>query len=115
MAKKKTDRESRIEAEKARLNGVLDGLDANKLAIAQSLVDRAAFIAISLQDLENDLNKNGWVEEYQNGQNQHGLKKSAAAECHISLTKNLSTITKQLMEIAPAEQRHSKLQELMQQ
>ena len=46
-------------------------------------------------------------------QTQSGWKKSAAADVHISLTKNLNTIIKQLLELVPPAQKRSKLEELM--
>ena len=90
MAKlKKT---TRIKREKERLGQIFAGLEKNKLDTCAALIDRAAFITVSLEDLEEQLNETGWVETYQNGENQSGLKKSAAADVHISLTKNLNAI-----------------------
>lgn len=93
---------------------IFAGADENRLKLAMPLIERAAYITVTLEDLEIELNKNGWTETYQNGQNQSGKKKSAAAEVHISLTKNLSTIMKQLNEIVPPAQKpRSRLEELM--
>ena len=89
-------------------------LEPNKLQTCQALIDRAAFITISLEDLETQLNEIGWTEYYQNGETQSGWKKSAAADVHISLTKNLNTIIKQLLELVPPAKQRSKLEELMQ-
>lgn len=111
MAKAK--RETRIKAERARLLDIFRDLEPNKLAACEALIARAAFITISLQDLEQQLDATGWVEEYQNGQSQSGLKKAAAADVHISLTKNLNAIMKQLLELVPPASRKSKLEELM--
>ncbi len=74
-----------------------------------SLIERAAFYTVSLEDLEAELNANGWTEVYRNGKDQEGVKRSAAADAHISITKNLTAITKQLLEICPAEVKKSKL------
>lgn len=109
----KMSKESRIKKETRRLQKIFADLDENKLSAIRALMDRLAFITVNLQDLEEDLLRDGWVEEYQNGQNQCGMKKSAAADVHISLTKNLNALTKQLMDIVPAVQRKSKLEELM--
>ena len=111
MAKAKTS--TRINREKKRLQELFKDLDPNKLKTCQALIDRAAFITISLQDLEEQLNETGWVEEYQNGENQSGRKKAAAADVHISLTKNLNAIIKQLLDLVPPAQRASRLEELM--
>jgi hypothetical protein len=111
MAKpKKTTRVSR---EKARLLELFKDLEPNKLSVCLPLIDRAAFIRISLEDIEEQLNENGWVEYYQNGDKQSGWKKSAAADVHISLTKNLNATIKQLLELVPPAKQRSKLEELM--
>lgn len=111
MAKPKI--KTRIQREKDRLGEIFKDLEPNKLSTCQALIDRAAFITISLQDLEEQLNVYGWVEEYQNGENQYGMKKSAAADVHISLTKNLNAIVKQLLELVPPAQKESRLAAMM--
>ncbi len=111
MAKIKT--ETRIKREKQRLLDIFQGLDENKLNTCAALIDRAAFITISLEDLEEQLNKTGWVETYQNGENQSGVKKAAAADVHISLTKNLNAIVKQLLDLVPPAQKASRLEAMM--
>ena len=109
----KIKKETRVTREKARLFEIFKDLEPNKLETCTSLIDRVAYITVSLEDLEKQLNATGWVEEYQNGENQRGLKKSAAADVHISLTKNLNALTKQLLELVPPARKQSKLDELM--
>ena len=113
MAKPK--KTTRIKREKDRLEEIFQGLEKNKLDTCAALIDRAAFITISLEDLEEQLNETGWVETYQNGESQFGLKKSAAADVHISLTKNLNAIMKQLLDLVPPAQKESRLAALMDQ
>ena len=109
-----TDKETRIKKETRRLKAVFKDLDPNKLKTVDALIKRAAFITVSLEDLEDELNVTGWTEIYTNGKNQEGVKKSAAAEAHISLTKNLNAIMKQLLDLVPpAQRKESKLQEMM--
>lgn len=108
-----TEKEKQIKKETRRLKAIFKDLEPNKLKTVDALIARAAFITVSLQELEEELNEKGWVEEYFNGRNQSGLKKSAAAEVHISLTKNLSTIMKQLIDLVPPEQKGSRLAEMM--
>lgn len=111
MAKK--SRKNRIKDEKQRLSEIFKDLEKNKLDTCAALIDRAAFITVSLEDLEEQLNIYGWTEEYQNGENQYGVKKSAAADVHISLTKNLNAIMKQLLELVPPAQKENRLAALM--
>ena len=109
----KATKETRIRKEKKRLQEIFKDMEPNKLSTCQALIDRAAFITISLQDLEEHLNETGWVEPYQNGENQSGLKKAAAADVHISLTKNLNAIVKQLLDLVPPAQKESRLAAMM--
>lgn len=109
----KAKKPTRIKKEKERLLAIFSGLDPNKLKVCSALIDRAAFITVSLEDLEAELNENGWTETYTNGRHQEGVKKSAAAEAHISLTKNLNAIIKQLLELVPPAQKASRLDALM--
>ena len=111
MAKPK--KTTRITREKARLFEIFQDLEPNKLRTCNALIERAAFITVSLEDLEDQLNETGWVETYQNGENQSGLKKAAAADVHISLTKNLNAIIKQLLDLVPPAQKESRLDALL--
>lgn len=109
----KAKKTTRIKKERDRLLDIFVGLDENKLRTCYALIDRAAYITVSLEELEEELNETGWVETYQNGENQMGRKKAAAADVHISLTKNLNAIMKQLLEFVPPAQKASRLQEMM--
>lgn len=109
----KSDKTNRIGKERRRLLKIFRDLDDNKLKACQSLIDRAAFITVNLQDLEEVLNEKGWTEEYQNGHDQRGIKRSSEADVHSVLTKNLTAIMKSLLEMVPPTQRKSKLAELM--
>lgn len=111
MAKPK--KETRIRKETERLTEIFKDLEPNKLSTCQALIARAAFITVSLEDLELQLNETGWVEPYRNGENQSGLKKAAAADVHISLTKNLNAIMKQLLDLVPPAQKASRLEAMM--
>ena len=108
----KGTKENRIKREKKRLQEIFRDLEPNKLSTCSALIDRAAFIRISLEDLEEQLNATGWIEPYQNGENQSGMKKGAAADVHISLTKNLNAIVKQLLDLVPPAQKESRLSEM---
>lgn len=108
------DKDARIRKEQRRLLKLFKDADKNKLDLARALIERASYITVTLQDLEAELSEAGWTEEYQNGKGQSGIKRSASADVHISLTKNLATIMKQLQEIVPpAKRKDSRLAALM--
>lgn len=114
MAKTDDSRETRVRRERNRLKSIFKNIDPNKKKTIESLIDQAAFIRVSLQDLEEELNVNGWTETYQNGENQCGVKKAAAADVYNSLSKQELAVLKVLVDLTPAaERKESKLAALM--
>lgn len=108
-------KEELIRKEVTRLKRVFRDLDKNKMTITASLIDNAAFMIVSLRELEEIINQDGYTDEYKNGENQYGTKQSEAVKTHLAMTKNLSTIIKQLSDLVPPErQRMSRLQALRQ-
>ena len=101
-------RDQRIKSELSRLNRILKATKKKngpeptpKIMAAKGLIENAAFMAIHLQDLQVELNERGCVEEYRNGENQHGMKKSAAADIYTTMYKNYIATIKQLADLAP--------------
>jgi hypothetical protein len=91
--------DERVRAEYARLMTLFKAAPKEKLALARKLISRAAFLSVTIDDIERDISENGYEQEYQNGENQRGMKKSAAAELHVTYSKNLLSFTKQLNEM----------------
>ena len=101
MKKELTEKEKRINKEKKRLLEVYGSLDKNTLTVAKSLIERAAFITVSLEDLEAAVNDKGFVEDYTNGEHQKGKKRGVEIDLYLSLTKDLRGITVQLSALVP--------------
>ncbi|MEN1934206.1 hypothetical protein AAIE21_01055 [Paenibacillus sp. 102] len=81
---KDLEKEKRIKREMTRLNSLLKNLEPKKKRAVSSLIKNAAFMAVTLEDLQEEINKNGTTEHYQNGANQFGVKKSSAVEVDLS-------------------------------
>ena len=103
--KKEKTKEQRIKTEKTRLKGIFKDLDENKRKLVTPLIEKAAFMSIELDELQNVIEETGWTSEYKNGENQYGTKKSPEAETYIALSKNYAAIIKQLTELVPAAKR----------
>ena len=79
----------------------------------QRSIKNAAFMAVSLEELQEIINEEGYTVEYQNGANQSGTKQSDAVKTHIAMTKNHAAIIKQLCDLVPPEKKkESRLQAL---
>ena len=99
--KKDLTKEEKIKREFSRLKRIFKDLDKNKLQ------------AVSLEELQEIINEEGYTVEYQNGANQSGTKQSDAVKTHIAMTKNHAAIIKQLCDLVPPEKKkESRLQAL---
>lgn len=107
---KEYTKEEKIKKEKTRLKGIFKNLDENKKKLVTPLIEKAAFMSVELDILQDSIQENGWTSEYQNGANQWGEKRSAEADTYIALSKNYTAVIKQLTELVPAaERKKSKL------
>lgn len=104
-------KEQIIAAEKRKLNGIYKKLDEKTKKATESLVNEAAFMGESLYELRTIIAEKGYTEEYQNGANQKGVKKSAEIEIYNTMIKNYMAVIKQLTELLPKEQKAVKLQD----
>ena len=105
MAARKKKKENRIKDEKKRLKEIFEELEENKRNLVTPLIEKAAFMSIELDDLQETIEQDGWTSEYKNGENQYGTKKSPEAETYIALSKNYAAVIKQLTELVPAAKR----------
>lgn len=90
-----------IKKEILRLKRIFKHLEKDKWDTALSLIKNAAFMTITLEDLQETINREGAVSEYQNGENQWGTKKSPEVEIYNTMIKNHMTIIKQLSDLLP--------------
>ena len=104
-ARKEKTKEQRIKSEKTRLKGIFKELDENKRKLVTPLIEKAAFMSIELDDLQETIEQEGWTSEYKNGENQYGTKKSPEAETYLALSKNYAAVIKQLVDLVPAAKR----------
>lgn len=98
-----------INAEEKRIIKYLKNkaIDEDKLNIALDLVKDIAYMTVKTADLKKDVDAYGMVEEYQNGANQRGRKKSAAFEAYLNMTKQKSALIKQLTDLLPVDESYN--------
>ncbi len=98
MRKKELTKEEKIKKEIRALNRLFKDMPDDVKRLSKSLIEKAAFMDVSLDELQNDINRKGYVSEYQNGANQWGTKKSPEVEIYNTLVKNHLAVMKQLFE-----------------
>lgn len=98
------EKDKKVNEEIERLKKILRDLeiDEKKLEASESLIENAAFMAVTLQGLREKINRNGVISKYQNGENQWGTKQSPEVKTYNQMLKNHMSITKQLTDLLPA-------------
>lgn len=94
-------KKERISAEKKALTALYKNAPSNKAKLVEKLIDRASFLIVSLSELEEFINNNGYVEFYQNGPEQWGTKKSPQAELYTYWSKMLPATIDALSKLMP--------------
>ena len=95
MTEKK--RKSLQTAYKKNLSGMFD----NITPAIEVLLNETAFLAGHLDELKEDINKEGTVVEYQHGGGQSGVKPNPKVNNYVSFHKSLVSNIKQLIAMAP--------------
>ena len=106
-------KEKRIKAEYARMKKLFALLPENELNFCDPLLQNAAFMKATLEDLQDAINQNGVTDIYQNGANQSGTKASADLQAYNSLAKVYNALMDKLSAKLPKEVRKSKLAAMM--
>ena len=83
------------------IKALIATLPEAKQSIANALLDKAVFMDAELTKLQKLLKEKGWVEKYQNGASQYGLKKSSEADVYISMMKNYNSTLKIISDLIP--------------
>lgn len=97
------EKEKQIKTELNRLQKLFSNAAENKKALLAPLIQNAAFMKVTLEDLQTAININGAIDEYRNGANQSGYKQSAEIQSYNALVKNYAAVMKTLSQNLPRE------------
>ena len=113
-------RKAKIKKEKKRLEEIFSFIETSKSKLVESLINDAAFQRVTLEETREIIQRDGIIEEYQNGANQKGIKKSAAVEVYDKMVNTYAKVIKQLCDLLPekvvfdaSEQEEDPAEELM--
>lgn len=96
------ERDIRIRKEAIRLKKVYKDIDKKKLSVVQGLIQRAAYVRISLEDIEVDIDENGFTEMFQQSEKQEPYERTRPiADMYNKLYANYLKTTKQLTDLLP--------------
>ena len=108
-----TTKQQRIDAEYKRLQPYFDVIQQNKKDVVNGLLYRAAFIRVQLEDYEEDLNNNGYVEQFTQSDKISAYERTRpAAQLYTASLKLYQSIIRQLVELLPEERTKSAAEEI---
>lgn len=91
----------RIQKKLAKLHATYRDLPGNKMIIAEPLIQNAAFMEVELGDLQKSIAEEGAIDDYQNGENQKGVKIGANLQAYNSLIKSYNMVSQRLEAMLP--------------
>lgn len=110
MAKKpEKSKDDRIKQELRKLKALYKELPKNKQKLTEKLIANAAFMAVTLEDLQTEVNKKGAVIKQKNGNGFTVVQESAAQKSYNVMIGKYTAVIAKLDEMLPEEIGKSKL------
>ena len=105
------ERERKIKQEINRIKKLYKDLEKDKVIVVEVLVTEASFMKFTLQELREDLFKNGMTELYENGQ-QVVNRERPETKIYSTMIQRYSNVMKQLIDYMPEEKQKEENDEL---
>lgn len=92
-----------IKKEVMRLRRICSKVDRKRKAAVEGLIQRAAFMRVSLTQLEEDLLENGFTELFSQGDQDPYERRRPTADFYNSMNTSYQKIVKQITDLLPKE------------
>lgn len=97
--------DERIKKEVLRLKRIYENIDKDNKAIIDGLIQRAAYMRITLEDWELDIMENGCTEMFTQSPNTPPYERERpVARLYNTMNKNYQSIIKQLSDLVPKQE-----------
>ncbi len=95
----------RIKKEERRLRRIYKKIDKDNKAIIDGLIQRAAYMRVTLEDYEVDLDEKGYVELFSQSEKTDPYERERpVARLYNTMNKNYQSIIKQLSNLVPKQE-----------
>lgn len=105
------EREKKIKQEINRIKKFYKDLEKDKVKVVEGLITEASFMKLTLQELREDLFKNGMTELYENGP-QVVNRERPETKIYSTMIQRYSNVMKQLIDYMPEEKQKEENDEL---
>lgn len=83
------------------LKDAFQTVDADRMRVINNAIEEVAYMEEKLAQIKVEIDRVGFVEEYQNGENQYGTKESTASKAYNTLLKNYNSYIRTLIQALP--------------
>mgnify|MGYP000885549168 FL=1 len=90
------DKQNEIQTEYSKLRKTLKNVPSEKIQMAEELIGNAAFMAVTLRDLQETIEETGPIVEYN-----HGKVESPAIKSYNTMINRYSGVMSQLLNLLP--------------
>lgn len=97
-------KEKAIKKEENRLKKIYKNIAKDKKSTIEGLIQRAAFMRVSLDEMEQDINENGFTEKFSQGNQEPYLRQRPIADIYNKMNTSYQKIIKQLTDLLPKEE-----------
>lgn len=98
---------TRIKAEKDKLNKIFADIPENKKKLCAKLIENAAFMAVTLEDLQEIVNEEGAIITAKNGNGFDITQEHPAQKSYVGMLAKYSSVINQLHNLLPDQKSES--------
>ena len=106
------EKEKKIKQEVNRIKKLYKDFEKDKSKVLEGLINEAAFMKLSLEELRNDLIKNGLTELFEQGE-QSFYRERPEVKVYTNFMQKYSVVMKQLIDLLPIEIKKEEADALM--
>lgn len=109
---KDLDKEKNIKQEINRIKKLYKDFPKEKSKVLEGLINESAFIKVSLEELRDNLLKNGFTEVFEQGE-QRFNRERPEVKIYTTFIQRYSNVMKQLIDLLPVEVKKKEADELL--
>ena len=96
------DKDKQISAEIKKLNKIFKDLPEDKKSLTEGLIKNAAFMFVTLEELQKEVNEHGAMIQTQSGNGFDTIKDNPAQKAYTTMISRYSAIIDQLNKMLPS-------------
>ena len=97
------DKTLEIKKEEKKLNTIFKDIPEDKKSLCEGLIKNAAFMYVTLEELQKEINENGAMIKYQSGNGFHTIRDNPAQKAYTTMISRYTGIIDQLNKMLPSD------------